>query len=446
MAKARRAKSITISNTKSEPKQSLSNITGHDILDQEALLDFTHPTLRRSCPTTSTESQRQAGTAENPRLLQGEHRKENISKDKQKVLPSGATGKQKSLSESDGIKSVNVHRESQSVFDELATQPSLRLQKKCTNYLQNRHHTQTAGSVSRLHSWEQMNSKRSAASPITQKTSFSTDPLSSQSTVSPNIKTRKGRFDLHSEKKVDAACLSDRSPSLQTATGNSETGLPLNIQSKTQRQRLWTQSQTLQMDVQSAVSQSEGGSKDYSCKSRHIDQEEESQCAHGLNRLKTCLAAPQTREASRPASVKSSTSQAGNCPKPDIRAQKHWLDHTASPGQNKNHNEVKLSDTTLNQRDIFTPPDHHVLPIRLLEYPSEKSWSPSVALSPNSPVNSNGVLISQSQHGVYQRPREMTTASLQPNDSLRDRAFITDEPEDPYYVTMYATGSVYVGE
>ncbi|XP_039665607.1 neuronal-specific septin-3 isoform X1 [Perca fluviatilis] len=55
----------------------------------------------------------------------------------------------------------------------------------------------------------------------------------------------------------------------------------------------------------------------------------------------------------------------------------------------------------------------------------------------------------QPQHRVHQRPDETTTTTAfpllqQPNYSPADRAFIMEEPEDPYYVTMYYPGSVYV--
>ncbi|XP_067353384.1 neuronal-specific septin-3 isoform X1 [Channa argus] len=87
------------------------------------------------------------------------------------------------------------------------------------------------------------------------------------------------------------------------------------------------------------------------------------------------------------------------------------------------------------------------MPEEKLESPLEKSWSPSVAHRPfstnRSGIISKGVLPSQPQHSVYQRPEE-TAALLQPQYSSADRAFIMDEPEDPYYVTMYYPGSVYV--
>ncbi|XP_040893023.1 neuronal-specific septin-3 isoform X1 [Toxotes jaculatrix] len=304
---------------------------------------------------------------------------------------------------------------------------------------------------------------------------FSTEPHSSRSTVSPNIETRRRRFDLHSEAKVDTAFLSDsnlRRPkednNAHTVTGNSsptlfqQSGASQHIKSP-RKHRLWSkvQSQTAQMDVQSTASQSDCFSKDYSCQLRDIDQKmEASQRAHRLNRLQTCLVAPQTQEASRPATVECTTPQRGSSSKPDIPSQKHPSDHEQSTGQNKNHREVNPSDTGLNQTDIFAPPDHHSVPTKLLEYPPEKcvvSWPPSVARCPfdtnSTGVSSKGVfdLSSQPQQRVYQRPGETTTtsttASLPPDQvdySLANRAFIMEEPEDPYYVTMYYPGSVYV--
>ena len=57
---------------------------------------------------------------------------------------------------------------------------------------------------------------------------------------------------------------------------------------------------------------------------------------------------------------------------------------------------------------------------------------------------------SQPQHQVYQRPDD-TTMTASPNLQQAkypqaDRALIMDDPEDPYYVTMYYPASVYVGE
>ncbi|XP_067435022.1 serine/arginine repetitive matrix protein 2-like [Thunnus thynnus] len=457
VAKERRARSIAISNTKYESEHSFSNEAKHDILDQEALLDFTYPELRRAYSISSTEfrhhtrpyadSQRPAATSLNSCLL-GLSKTGTIAKDKPKPPPrnvdisaipkprsnikqqQGTTGTQTSLAESEAIKSANVvQRESQY-----------------------RNYTQTASVASNHPSYEQMHSERRAASMIP-KMSYST-------AVSPNVEGRRRRFDLSSETRVGSAFANlrrnQKEDTTRAITGNSsklsqQTGASQMIKSP-QKDRFWSkaQSQTTQMDVQSRVSQSDCVLKDYSCQSGDIDQEiEEPQCAHRLNRLKTCLVAPQTQEASHPASLERTISQTGT-------ALQHQLDRKQSPGRNENHKEANLSDTGLNQTDILSAPDCHWAPTKLLEYPSEKcgvSWS--VALCPLNTnsfgTSSKGVfdLPSQPQHRVYQRPEETTAASLpakQLNYSQAERAFIMEEPEDPYYVTMYYPGSVYVGE
>lgn len=456
VAKERRARSISISNTKYEPKQSSSNETTHDILDQETLLDFTHPGLRRTCSISSRESRHQT---------YGLSKTGSLPKDKPKPPPrnvdftaipkpksnikqqQGIAGTQASPAESEAIKSTNVQRKSQSVFDELATRLNLNLHRKCTDYPQYRNYTQTTSTASNHPSNEQMYSERRAALPMAPKTSYST-------AVSPNVEARRRRFGYSNETKADSAFTNlSRNKKEETAiTGHSSKLSQQTSQmiKPSQKHRFWSKAltQTAQMAVLSRVSQSNCVSKDYSCQSGYIDQEIEApQCAHRLNQSKTCLVAPQAQEACQPASLECTTSQT---------ALKHQLDDKRSPEQNKNHKEVNLSDTGLNQTDILAAPDFPWAPTKLLEYPSEKcgvSWSAA-----HCPLNTNnfgtssmGVFDppSQPQHRVYQRPDEATTASLpakQLNYSQAERVFIMEEPEDPYYVTMYYPGSVYVGK
>ncbi|KAG7238429.1 hypothetical protein INR49_030936 [Caranx melampygus] len=491
VARERRARSITISNPKIECKQMFSNEAKHDHLDQDTLLDFTHPHLRRSCAMTGRDSQQQtqfliqATKSQSSCSLQskvGLSKKENSSRDKpkppprnsdlsaipklksnikqqQEFLPSAATCTQTLLSESEGIHSADVvTRESQSAFDGLTTQ------RKCADNPQNRYKTQSASSASNNKAYEQM---RSTALPTTSKMSFSTGPNWSRSTVSPSVETRRRQFDLHNEIKVDTTFPSgsnlrrpNKENNTQTVTGNSkprlhqQTGGSEHIKSP-QRHRLWSKakSQTAQMDAEITVSQSDCFTKDYSCQSRGIDQETEaSQHAHRLNRLKTCLVVPQTQEAPRPSPDEHTTPQTGSCSKPEFPSQRCLVDHK----QNKIHKEVTLGDMGPNQTDIFAAPDHHSVPTKLLEHPSEKcvvSWPPSVAgcqFNTNSCGGSSKGVFDLPQHRVNQRPEETTTpatASLPPNQvdySLTKRAFIMEEPEDPYYVTMYYPGSVYV--
>lgn len=492
VAKERCARSISISNTKVEPRvEPMSpNEARHDVLDQEALMDFTHPALRRVCSMTCkesrrqtySESQRQAAMSQNSFLLQGNvgTETENSDKDKpkppprniditailkpnpnikqqQEFLPSGATGKQTSLSESEGITFAHViQRKSQSVLDGLPIQSSLNLHRKCIDYPQSR----TGGFGSNEQSYEQVCAEKSVALPVTPPVSFSTERFMNQSTVLPNTETRRRQFGFNTGAKEDATFLSGSSlgrpleeNNQRTITGTSsrlfqQTSASQNIKSP-QKHRFWprAQSQNTQMGVERAVSQSDCVSKDYRCQSRDISQKMEApQCAHRLDQFKTCLVAPHTQEAFCPASVDCTTSKT-TFSKSDIITHKHQLAHEQHPGKNKSHNEVNLSDTGVNQTAG--------LPTKLPECPSEKcvvSWPPSAAQCPFNTNSSKGVfdLPFQPHHRVYQRPDETTmTASPprhQPNYSPADRAFIMEEAEDTYYVTMYYPGSVYVGE
>lgn len=433
VAKERRARSITISNTKADPE--CSKAAKHDILNQEALLDFTNPTLRRLCPH---ESQRQAATSQNSSYILQEKvgfsrrekpqppprnidvsaivkPKSDITK-QQEFLPTGAADAQASPSESGGIKFTNVQRESLSVLDGLAAQ--VRLHRNPQSRL--------AGFAFNDQSYERMCSERSAALSMTPRVSI----------VSPNIETRRRRFGFNSETRTQ------EESSTWTSTGSSS---KLFEHESPQKHRLWSKarSQAAQMDLKSAVSQSDCASKDYSCQSEGIDQKPEDppQCAHRLIRLKTCLVAPHTQEATSKTTFST----------PDILSHKHQHQSKSQRGEN-------CSDTGPNQTGIFAPSCHHEVPTKLPEHGSEKcvvSWSRPVAHRPfntNSVgISSKGVfdLLSQPQHREYQRPDGTTTAPLplhQPNYSPADRAFVMEEAEDPYYVTMYYPGSVYVGE
>ncbi|XP_051802308.1 uncharacterized protein LOC127533412 [Acanthochromis polyacanthus] len=504
VAKERRARSIPISNPKVEPLHEAK----HDILDQDALLDFTHSEGRKFRPVKSRESPHQTysescrppATSQNPCLLQsrfGISKGENILKDKPKTPPrniditaipklksnirqqeesepSGATGTQTSASERKKSPDF-LHRES----DGPASRSSFH--RKCADYNQKSNYAQKTSDFTSSHqSYEQPCSEKRAALSATSKMAFSTEPLLSPSAVSPSIETRRRRFDLHNETRINTTFPPGLPPrrqqeenKVQTIAGNlakacQQTGAHQNTKSPQKYRFLSkTQSQTAQIDVRSAVSWFDCVSKDYSCHSGDIDQKmEASQCEHRLNRLKTCLVAPQTQEASSPASVVRIASHTGSFSKPEHRSHEHHLHQDQSPVQNKkSHKQVKVSDTGLNQTDISAAPDRHAVPTELLEHPSEKyaaSWTPSVVLCPFNTnrfgFSSAGAfdLLSEPQRTVNHRAQETTTTTTtgaaasvptnQLNHSVADRAVITEESEDPYYVTMYYPGSVYVGE
>ncbi|XP_034059152.1 uncharacterized protein LOC117537878 isoform X2 [Gymnodraco acuticeps] len=444
----RRARQITISNTTVEPdsiKQRSSDEAKHDILDQEALLDFTHPALRTACSIsrhqTNSESQTQVALSQSSCLMQGNaglSKRENIAQDKPKppprnidntsipkpkpnikkqqgFLPSGARGTQTSLSESEGIRFAKVVQR-ESAFDVLATQSSLNLHRKRTeDYPQRRNYASN----------EQYELNYSDRNATTSKISFSTEPLPNQS---PTIEKRRRLFDLSKDTKVDATFLSNlRRPkkenNIQTATGNVSKLSPQTTRASCQKHRFWWKDPL-------PVNQSVCVSKDYSCQSRDIDRETDS---HSLNQYKTCLVVPQTQKASGPASIECATSKT-------ILTTPDTISH-----KNK---EMNLCVTGVsNQTDIFAPSGLHGTPAELLEYPSEK-YCPFNTNSVG--IRSKGVFDLPLQHTVYQRPDQATTttafSSHTPDYPPAGRAFIMEEPEDPYYVTMYYPGSVYVGE
>lgn len=463
------------------------------ILDQDALLDFTHPETRRVRPIMSRDSQRQTYseshrrpvTAPNSCLLQsklGISKKENIAKDTPKALhrniditaiprpkpntnqqqefqPSAVTSTQIS-SESKGIRSADgVQQESQSVFDGPAILSAP--QRKYKDYPQKTNYSQTLHFTSAHPPCKQLYSEKNATLRVTPQTSFSTEPPLSQPGVSPGIEARRRRFDSHCETRLEAAFPSGSHPrkqqednSNQTITGNSreifhQRGASQSIKSPQRPLRFLSEAQSQTGNVRGAVSQADCLLKDYSCQSSDADQKvEASLCTHRLNQLKTCLMAPQVQELSYPPSDVCSTSQRGSFSKPDLKSHKHHLAQELSPP----HKEIKISNTGLNPTNTLAPPDHHGVPAKLLEYPSEKyvaSWPPSVA---HCPYNTNSLGLSSK--GVFDRvyrslEKTTTTASSllnQLNDSEADKAFISEESEDPYYVTMYYPGSVYVGE
>lgn len=118
-------------------------------------------------------------------------------------------------------------------------------------------------------------------------------------------------------------------------------------------------------------------------------------------------------------------------------------------GQNKSHTVVTLSDMELNQKAEG--------PSELPECSSQScvvNWPLSVEersdIQNGSGNKSNGAFdfLVQPQEGVYERAADttLTASSLlkQPYYRRSDRVIFLEE--DPYYVTMYHPGSVYVGE
>lgn len=451
VAKERQARSIAISNAKVEPgsvKQSSSDEAKRDTLDQEAFVDFAHPASRRASPVsrhqTDSELCRQAAPSQNsclshipkdkPKPAPGEinipsiREPESNYKQQQEFLPRGATGTQTSPSEHEGGAHV-VWGESQSLFDVPATRSSLNLPRKRIDFPQRR----TLSSSE--HPCELMSSQGSAASPTTPRTN-----------PSPDVESRRRRFDLNEDDKADAGFLSIlRRPNEESYT-RTTLGNPSKLPQQTSvcRDALAPPTHRLWSKAPFPASQSDCVSKDYSCQSRDIDRETESlQCADRFNRFKTRLLAPRTQEAPRAASDEYAASKTA-LSRTDVTSHNN---HPSDPKQHKSHREVSFCDTALIQTDLSAPSDHHG--VKLLEYPPE-GYCPFNTNSVG--ISSKGLcgLQSQPRHRVSQRPGETTTGASpllhRPSYPPAGRALIMEDPEDPYYVTMYYPGSVYVGE
>lgn len=451
VAQERRARSITISNPKVEhecSKHTPTNEVKHGVLDQAALMDFTHPTLRRASSMTSRD--RQTGMSQNSCSMQGKvclSKREDTARDKAKLLCGNKeisetpkpklsikqqqqgllqSGNRRAQTLNSEVKFGHNQRELQSMFDGKVAN----LQRKYTDFT----HAHTRGFTSNDRSNEGIYSERQ----VTPQMSFSTQPQLNQCAVSPNIELRRRQFDSNDKTKANMMYLSGsslRRPQVEnknrTTTGNSAELFQQSIKPP-QRNRFWS-GQTSQIDVKSTVSQSDSISKDY--QSSTIDQKTEAQqCTHRLNRLKTCLVAPQSQETFSPASVECTAS------KHDATSLHHELDHKLQ----KNSEEVKLCSTGGDQSCVCAPSG----------YPSEEcnvSWpssAPQCSFNTNSFGSSSKGLL---DHKEGQRPRETAAPSVSLSQQKLScypagRAFIMEEAEDPYYVTMYYPGSVYVGE
>lgn len=472
VTKERCARSISISNTNIESvssKQRSPYEIKHDILDQETLMDFTHHALRRISSMTFKESphQRQTALSKNSFLSQ---RKvclpKNKSSDKdnpkhpprntditavihpnsnrkmhQELLQRGTTGTSTSLQGYEEITFLNVQRKFQTVSDGMPIQPSLNQHRHYTGNTQNR----TAGFGPKDQTYERLCMTREAP-PV----SVSTECVLNQSTVLPNNESRRRhdpsetmsatfRSGSHIGIPLEENNIKSSSSSLQKTSASENIRTP-------QKHRIWptNQSQKTHTDVRSTLlNQLVSASKGCECQSRGTDHEMESpQCEHRLNQSKTCLVAHGSQQVSGHASVKCTTSKTIYS-QSDIKSGKHQLTHVQHPEENKSHSEV-------NQKAG--------VPTEVPECLSKKCavyWSLSVEQSPFntkcSGISSKGVFDRplQSQHRVYQRPEETTTTASPPlhqtDYSPADRAFIL-EPEDPYYVTMYNPGLVYMGK
>ncbi|KAF6717992.1 hypothetical protein FQA47_010653 [Oryzias melastigma] len=348
--KERRAQSIFISNSRNQPWDEGK----HEVLDQTALMDFTHSRLR----VHRTESRR-SSTSQNPCEV-GMNEPENTAKDRPVRFVEAKSKIQQQQQESQRGDIRYTHRSEDQVF-----------------------------------------SVRGSVNP---EKSFSSEP--------PPSFSGSGSRQLEST-RVDAV-----TPSGQHQQENVTPSIPWKFSGQLdsledikppQNRRLMSKSRSPRMDTKRTESWSDCVSKGFNCQSRDIDQRPEAP----LCPLTPGLSAPH-----------SGSLQPGLPPNPDLY-----------PALRKSHKEVRVPH--LNQTGISQPPDLHAVPAK----PPEHPWPPSVGHCPlitNSPSSKRV----SDLHRTYQNPEE----GAAPQQTFTGKVLFHEDSEDPYYVTMFHPGSVYVGE
>lgn len=465
VARERRARSISILTTNIQPvscKERSENKEERDVL--ESVMDVTHSALRGNCSTTYTESHRQAagtqnafGLSEKVDLIKDERsnvdksetqpRKIGMlaipqltlnSKKQLELLSNAVTGTQ--TSEPEGIMLTDVRRKCRLVFDARLINLGVNLHRK--------HRTaQTAGFGSNQPLQEHLAAGRNAELPAAPFSSDSTEVFWNQSTVVPKLR----QFTFNTAGNTDAAlpsvsklsrALDDNMKAITTGLSSGPHQHTSAAPNKTspQKHRLRENTNT-QKNVGGTLNLSSGAIKDDCFRSKSQARQESY-----LSESKLCLQCPDQQQTVFPAKCTISQTK---CSKSDITT----CYQNPHPGQNKSHARVNLSDSRSNQTAEG--------PAELPECSSQscvEKWPLSVeqrSRNPNGPGNNlNGVfdLLSRPQQGVHQRVHQRAAATTlmaspslnQPDYRRPDRANLVEE--DPYYVTMFHPGSVYVGE
>lgn len=350
----------------------------------------------------------------------------------QECLPSGATGKQTFLSKSGGIMFSNVaQRKSVQPFDALPIHSGLNLHSKWEDGARDR----IGGLGSNEQSDEPMCAEGIAAPPPrVPAVSFSRGSSEKHSTVVHTTDTRRKQHGF--SKTCDGAPVVTALPlgpylhgSLGERTSDtSSEALAHNIAAP-QKYRSWGKAPSVnpQTDTGGALS----ASGDYNCHSREDDEEGvDPHCTHRLNKLNTCLVAPHTWRANWPTSSKCA---AEATEQPSLDVQHHGL-YRGPAGSSCCH--AGLNRTA-------GPPSTQSSETHVGSGPPPATEWPFNTLSSRQVTDS----LLQPQHRV--KPAEPLVGASpplhhQPNHPPAGTAFITEE--DPYYVTMYYPGSVYVGK
>ncbi|XP_043969650.1 uncharacterized protein LOC122829281 [Gambusia affinis] len=426
VAQERHARSISISNMAVEPVNKIK----HDVLDQGALLDFTHSGHRRVCrETRQTDSCRLPALCHNYCKVQskGGLKKTEITATEKPKTPNrnsniATTLKPKPTAEQQKQCEPKEVMRSLDVFPRELDASSMksRLRSRLTDYNLRSNYTHTSECTTFDQSFERTDCSK--------RTKLTKPSLSADSHISFNSdrsETRRRQFYLDTETRVKPEALSLNSKSSQNQRSAPNQALR----------------QSTQTDVKAAVSRSECASEDFSCLSKDFSQTPPmSGSARRLNQVKTHIEASQTLGILQSASDEPLYSQDGAFSNPDLHPKHPW--NQAMTKQLENHREMNFSHTVLNQSGVCKTPDHNVGP----EYP----WAPSMA---GCPINRNRSghnckRVSEWPQQIVFQPAAETQGCQQkhqPNYFGPDRAFITEDSEDPYYVTMYYPDSVYVG-
>lgn len=438
VARERRARSISILATNIQPvssKERSGNEERRDVL--ESVTDVTHSSLRGDCSVTYTESHRRAAESQNSFVLNQEV---DLIKDKYSNADESKTAPRKIGVPV--IRPLNLNSKRQLEFPSNATTGAARPVHWDVN-LHRKHKTaQTVAFGSKEPLQEHLAAGRHADLPAAPLDLDSTEVFWNQSTIVPKQK----QFNFNILGNTDAALPSVSNLSrpfdenIQVTAGLSpgtyqQTSAAHN-KTPPQKHRLRENTNT-QMNAGSTLKLSSGTIEDYCFRPK-------SEACQGLclSESKLHLQCPDQQQVVFPAKCSTSHTECSTFAITPCNQKLH-------PGQNKSHAAVNLSDTGLNQSAEG--------PAKLPEC-SPQSWVGNWPLSvehrshnPNGPGNkSNGVFdfLAQPQRRVYQRAADTTPMAWpslnQPNYRQPDRAIFLEE--DPYYVTMYHPGSVYVGE
>lgn len=413
VARERRARSISISNTNIEPvssKERSVNDAQYDVLESLEKKENGKSHKSKTPPRKAVQLE---------------------------FLPNAVTSTQ--TSEPEGITLTDVQRKSLA-FDARPIHSGLNLHRK--------HRTaQTTEFGSKEPLQDHMCTARNVKLPATSLGSDSSERFWNQTTVTSKLR----QFNFNTAGNTDATLQTGSNlmrpldKNTKGITGRGRLSRPYQetsvTQSKTspQKHRLCPRKEptNTKMNAESTLSKSCSAVKDYCFQSKS------EACNNSyLSQTKLYLVSPDQQQAIFPVRCSASESKYS---KSNITA----CNQNMHLGQNESHTVVTLSDIELNQKAEG--------PSELPECSLQScviNWPLSVEersdIQNGSGNKSNGAFdfLVQPQEGVYERAADTTlmASSLlkQPYYPRSDRVIFLEE--DPYYVTMYHPGSVYVGE